>query len=143
MSYRTYINGREWLGNNEAPQAILDELKRQGCPFDAEWCTPHDEEYNNIPFEIKDLNELVKAAERAILEMVERRPEIADFNGSVNFWKDNLTYGMAELRNNAYIFWSSRLLDFVGEENYIMRWDGEGKPIYELKPGAKCLFEAH
>jgi hypothetical protein len=38
MSYRTYINGHEWLGNNEMYDEIYEELKRQGCPFDKEGC---------------------------------------------------------------------------------------------------------
>ena len=147
MSYRTYINGHEWLGNNEGPSVILKELKRQGCQFDEDWCTSRDEEYNNIPFEIKDLNELIKATEQAILNMVERRPEVADFNSSINFWKNNLTYGMSELRNNAYIFWSVRLLDFVGKDNYTESWedtkDGKIEKVYKLKPGVKCLFSAY
>lgn len=58
MSYRTYINGHEWLGNNEYSKEIFEELKRQGCSFDEEECA-----YN---FEVKDLDGLVKATEKYI-----------------------------------------------------------------------------
>ena len=53
---------------------------------------------------------------------------------------------MRELRQNAYIFWSSRLLDFVGKENYKVEWQIDGgivRETYKLKPGVKCLFEAY
>ena len=141
MSYRTYINDNPWLGNNEGPAIILEELKRQGCPFDDEWCTGSKE------FEVTDLDSLVKATEKCIIEMVKATPGTADFNNAVSFWEGNLTYGMGELRKNAYIFWSSRLLDFVGKENYIesIEWsdDGTHHTVYTLKPGAKCIFKAH
>ena len=58
MSYRTYINGHEWLGNNEMYDEIYEELKRQGCPFDKEGCVGG---YRENPFEVKDLNGLVMA----------------------------------------------------------------------------------
>lgn len=146
MSYRTYINDREWLGNNEGPTVILKELKRQGCQLDDEWCGPYNEDHNIAPFEIKDLDGLVKATEQAILEMAEN-PKVADFNECVNFWRNNLTYGMSQLRNNAYIFWSSRLLDLVGKDNYTesIKISEDGSTVttvYTLKPGVKCLFHA-
>lgn len=141
MSYRTYINDHEWLGNNEGPSAILEELKRQGCPFDQEWCTGSRE------FEVKDLDSLVRATERSILDMFGRNPKMADFGSTVSFWKNNLTYGMGELRKDAYIFWSSRLLDLVGEDSYdeSMEWSEEEglRTTYRLKPGARCTFKAY
>ena len=150
MSYRTYINGHEWLGNNEGPAVILKELKRQGCRLDGEWCGPHNRKGEIVPFEIKDLDGLVKATEQAILEKFERDPKIADFGGCVEFWVRNrhLTYGMSQLRDNAYIFWSSRLLDLVGKDNYTesMKRSEDGSTIvtvYTLKPGVKCLFNAY
>lgn len=148
MSYRTYINGHAWLGNNECPEVILKELERQGCQFNDDWCGPFDDDNHIVPFEIKDLNGLVKATERAILEMVEENPEVADFNKSVDFWKNNLTYGMSQLATNAYIFWSSKLLDLVGKDNYTESMemsddDFKVTTVYKLKPGVKCLFNAY
>ena len=153
MSYRTYINRYEWLGNNEGPMVILKELKRQGCQFDADWCTKGDERDENglrkhLYFQVVDLDALVQATEQAIREMVAHDPDVANFNHSVEFWGDNLTYGMQELRKNAYIFWSAMLLDYVGKDNYTVSWekrkDGNGlRQKYTLKPGAKCIFEAY
>ena len=34
MSIRTYINKKEWLGNNNLPVEIFDELERQGAEID-------------------------------------------------------------------------------------------------------------
>ena len=145
MSYRTYINGHEWLGNNEGPQVILDELKRQGCPFNADWCTPHDPEtHESLAFEIKDLQGLVEATEKAIIKMYEANPDIANFGSSVDGWNHNLTYRMRELAEYAYIFWTVALLKYVGEENYTVSFDwGKKRETYTLKPGVKCLFEAY
>lgn len=147
MSYRTYINGHEWLGNNECPVVILEELKRQGCQLNEDYCTLLDDDCNDVPFEIKDLNSLVKATEQAILEMVKRNPKVADFNKSIDFWKNNLTYGMSLSRKNVYIFWSAKLLDLVGADNYTesMERSEDGSTlttVYTLKPGVKCLFYA-
>ena len=52
MSYRIYVhtkNGgkRQCLGNNECPEVLVEELKKQGCEFDEDYC------FSN--FEIKDL----------------------------------------------------------------------------------------
>ncbi len=149
MSYRTYINGNEWLGNNEGPQVILDELKKQGCPFSEDYCTWDKEKEEVVEFEIKDLDALVKATEQAILDLLKYRPEMADFNDSIEFWNKagNLTYGLTELRENAYIFWSSRLLDFVGKDNYTKSRkkikNGDYVMVYKLKPGVKCMFKAY
>lgn len=150
MSYRTYINDHEWLGNNEGPYVILEELKRQGCYFDEDWCTTDHSREDDwlLKFQIKDLDALVQATEKAIIKMVVNNPNIADFKHSVINWGDNLTYGMQELRQNAYIFWSAMLLDYVGKDNYTISWekrkDGNGlRQKYTLKPGAKCIFYAY
>lgn len=149
MSYRTYINGHEWLGNNECPVVILEELKRQGCQLNEDYCGPEDDDGNIVPFEVKDLNGLVKATEQAILEMVKRYPKVADFNRGVEYWARNhhLTYGMSLSRDYAYIFWSVKLLDLVGADNYMeskerSEDDSTVVTVYTLKPGAKCLFNA-
>lgn len=153
MSYRTYINRHEWLGNHEGPMVILQELKRQGCCFNEDWCTrdnryDHDDPRYRVKFQIKNLDKLVQATEKAIKELVAHDPDIANFSSSIEFWGDNLTYGMQELRNNTYIFWSVMLLDYIGKDNYTISWvkrkDGRGlRQKYTLKPGAEAIFEAY
>ena len=56
MSFRTYINENEWLGNNILPGIIAEELRRQGCVFDEDGCVFE-------PFQIKDLDGIIKATE--------------------------------------------------------------------------------
>ncbi len=144
MSYRTYINGHEWLGNNEGPQVILDELKRQGCPFNEDWCTWDNEKCDVASFEVKDLQALIDVVEEAILEMYKNNPNIANFKDAVQNNKHNLTSRMVELKDNAYIFWSASLLSYTGKENYTIAYDvKKNRIIYKLKPGAKCIFKAY
>ena len=140
MSFRTYINGNEWLGNNNFPQIIFDELKRQGCQFDEDGCCEE--------FEIKDLDGLVKAAERYIVVKCENNAKVADFNETIEHYKDCcLTENIKELQDCAYIFVSVNLLKYVGRDNYTRSFKkiGENKWNYEykLKPGVKCVFSAY
>lgn len=139
MSYRTYINEQDWLGNNEAPRTILEELKRQGCSFDEDLCTPIE------GFEVKDFDALVKATESVIIEMVENNPEVANFNDNIKNAKETgfLTFNLQYLSETAYIFWSARLLRLVGEENYYIDYDDNFKQVYKLKPGVKVIFKAY
>lgn len=142
MSYRTYINGHEWLGNNEGPQVIFDELKRQGCKL-------KDGSVHN--FQIKDLQGLIEATEKAIVERQRIFPKQADFTDDITRYKDCLTDRMLELTEGAYIFWSVALLKYVGRENYEIEHkevDNDDCPyairrVYKLKKGAKCIFEAY
>ena len=76
MSYRTYINNHEWLGNNEMYDEIYQELVRQGCPFNEDNCVVE-------PFEVKDLDGLIKACEKVIVKKCERNKKIADFNYTI------------------------------------------------------------
>ena len=54
MSYRIYVNKSQWLGNNEFPEEIITELKRQGAEFD---------EDGIFKFQLKDLEGLLEACE--------------------------------------------------------------------------------
>ena len=144
MSYRTYINGHEWLGNNEMHEEIYEELKRQGCPFDEDGCV-HD-------FEVKDLDGLVKACEKAVIRMVHENRKIADFADTIdNAIERNmgLTYRLQQLNNYAYIFIGVKLLDYIGEWN--KQWetcwrkteDGKLEDVYRLRGDGKCIFSAY
>lgn len=145
MSYRTYINNHEWLGNNEMHEEIYTELKRQGCPFDEDDCCIED-------FEVKDLDALVKACEKVVIRMTHQNRKIADFNETINTAIErntNLTYTLQELNNNAYIFIGVKLLDYIGEfhkqlETYYTRTeDGKLEMHYRLRGDGKCVFKAY
>lgn len=146
MSYRTYINGHEWLGNNNMYEEIYQELVRQGCPFDEDGCVVE-------PFEVKDLDGLVKACEKVIVKLVENNKAVANFNETITNIKkygNDLTLTLQELQNNAYIFISANLLNYVGE--YLKEWEicwsfveTENNLVakYRLTDKGKCLFEAY
>lgn len=144
MAYRTYINGHEWLGNNEMYDEIYQELVRQGCPFDEEACVLE-------PFEVKDLDGLIKACEKAIVKKCESNKKIADFNDTISNTKkygNNLTYTLQELQNYAYIFIGVNLLNYIGE--YLKDWEicwvekeNDLVAKYRLTDKGKCLFEAY
>ena len=112
MSYRTYINGHEWLGNNEMYDEIYQELVRQGCPFDEENCVDE-------PFEVKDLDGLVRACEKVIIRLYKQNYEIANLRPVVDSAirnKDDLTVILKMLQNRSYIFMSVMLLKYIGDE---------------------------
>lgn len=144
MAYRTYINGHEWLGNNVMYDEIYKELKRQGCPFDEDNCVDSD-----TPFEIKDLDALVKASEQAIINMYNKyikiNHNIADFSKEITDNIGDFTWKMQEIQNYGYIFISVMLLKYVGECH--KQWDFEftkkGKLKYKLINDGKCLFTAY
>lgn len=144
MSYRTYINGHEWLGNNEMHEEIYEELKRQGCPFDEDGCVEN--------FEVKDLDGLVKACEKAVIRMVHENRKIADFAETIDNTLERgmgLTYRLQQLNDNAYIFIGVKLLDYIGEsyKQWETCWrkneDGKFEDVYRLCGDGKCIFSAY
>ena len=144
MAYRTYINGHEWLGNNEMYDEIYQELVRQGCPFDEDDCVMD-------PFEVKDLDGLLKACEKVIIRLVQKDAGIANFNSTIDnaiASKVDLTYILGGLRDRAYIFISANLLKYIGD--YLKDWEicsthTESGIImrYKLTDEGKCLFTAY
>ena len=143
MSYRTYINGHEWLGNNVIYYEIFDELARQGCPFDEEDCVYE-------PFEVKDLDGLVKACEKTIIRLIQENNEVANFKSNIEsaMETNDLTFTLQILQDTARIFISVNLLKYIGDKykdwdiDYI---DTETGVIekYKLTEKGKCLFEAY
>ena len=143
MSYRTYINGHEWLGNNVRYYEIFDELARQGCPFDEEDCVYE-------PFEVKDLDGLVKACEKTIIRLIQENNEVANFKSNIERAMETnyLTFILQMLQDTARIFISVNLLKYIGDKykdwdiDYI---DTETGVIekYKLTEKGKCLFEAY
>ena len=143
MAYRTYINGQEWLGNNVMYDEIYEELQRQGCKFDNEEC------WREEPFEVKDLDGLVRASERAIINLYNKRIQIkeniADFTDNIINPIGDFTWQLKQAREYGYIFISAMLLEYVGK--FGKQWDFEitknGKMKYRLVNDGKCLFTAY
>ena len=144
MAYRTYINGHEWLGNNEMYDEIYQELVRQGCPFDEDDCVMD-------PFEVKDLDGLLKACEKVIIRLVQKDANIANFNSTIDnaiASKVDLTYILTGLQDRAYIFISANLLKYIGDylkdwEICDMRTESGISMQYKLTDEGKCLFTAY
>ena len=144
MAYRTYINGHEWLGNNEMYDEIYQELVRQGCHFDEDDCVME-------PFEVKDLDGLLKACEKVIIRLVQKDANIANFNSTIDnaiASKVDLTYILTGLRDRAYIFISVNLLKYIGDylkdwEICDMRTESGISTQYKLTDEGKCLFTAY
>ena len=143
MSYRTYINGHEWLGNNEMYDEIYQELVRQGCPFDEDDCVDE-------PFEVKDLDGLVKACEKVIIRLIQENNEVANFKPTIERAMENndLTFTLQILQDTARIFISVNLLKYIGDryEDWTVDYiDTENGVIdkYKLTDKGKCLFTAY
>ena len=148
MSLRTYINGNEWLGNNVFPDVIKNELVRQGLKLDENDCSIE-------PFEVKDLDGLVKATEQYIMDLYAEDKDIADFRDDVELsiyreTKDGsvgiLTFDCLRLQQYAYIFDSACLLNYIG--NIHKQWDidydfskHKVRLKYKLINDGKCVFE--
>lgn len=143
MAYRTYINGHEWLGNNVLYDEIYNELQRQGCKFDNEEC------WKEEPFEVKDLDGLVKATEQAIINLYNKyikiNHNIADFSEEITNNIGDFTWKMQEIRDFGYIFISAMLLEYVGEchKQWDFEFTKEGEFKYKLINDGKCLFTAY
>ena len=143
MSYRTYINGHEWLGNNVIYYEIFDELARQGCPFDEGDCVYE-------PFEVKDLDGLVKACEKTIIRLIQENNEVANFKPNIEraMETNDLTFILQILQDTARIFISVNLLKYIGDRyedwtiDYIKTETGVIEK-YKLTGKGKCLFEAY
>lgn len=147
MSLRTYINGNEWLGNNILPDVIKEELIRQGCKFD-----------NGLvcdKFEVKDLDGLVKATEKYIMDLYEEDKCVADFEEEVELsvYRETkegsvgiLTFDCLKLQQYAYIFTSASLLNYVGKahKQWDIDYDFEKHNVrlkYKLINDGKCYFQ--
>lgn len=148
MAYRTYINDHEWLGNNVMFDNIYKELKRQGCPF-------KDDDGYIESFQVKDLDALVKACERDIVELRDKwlsntykSTDIATANyifEGHGLYGSDLTLSLNEYQKHAFIFISSNLLEYVGWDNINLGGevvDGKFINHFTLKEGAKCEFKA-
>ena len=132
MSFRTYINKHEWLGNNNFPDIIKEELIRQGCPFNKEG-------FVTKPWPIKDLSGLLKATEQYILKEFDYWSDFANFSSTLEMHRDNqyLTGILQELQDCALIFASVNLIKYAGKENI----EGWAVPNIKIKKGKQVLFE--
>lgn len=139
MSYRIYVNHYQCLGNNECPNVLIEELKRQGCEMDVDYCF-HD-------FEIKELEPIIEALEQYIVDTnnwalnKKYNPgSIADFSEIfVNHLKygNGLTWKIGEYLENGYLFVTINFLKAIEDdyEEYFDYEDRKHKIKYRIKEG--------
>lgn len=139
MSYRIYVNGYQCLGNNECPQVLIEELKRQGCKPDLDNC------FEN--FEIKELQPIIEALEQYIRDVNEwslntkyNPCSIADFS---NVFKESEKYGngltwkIQEYVECGYLFVTVNFLKAI-KNDYEEVFDYENRNhriTYKIKEG--------
>ena len=138
MSWRTKINGQEWLGNNVMYDEIAEELIRQGCPDPRKAETIKN-------FEVKDIDGLIKASEKVVKRLFEKDNSMADFREEMNLYikrKNFLTMSLFEISNYGYMFIPIALLNHIGKKNedYTIELEN-GDFVYKLTDKGKCIFE--
>ena len=133
MSYRIYVNDYQCLGNNEYPKVLIDELKRQGCKMDEDGCF-HD-------FEIKELQPIIEALEKYIIDMnnwalnKKYNPgSIADFSDLFSKPGSNgLTWNVQYRIACGYLFVTVNFLNAI-KDDYEEDYSRE-RIIYKIKEG--------
>ena len=139
MSWRSKINGHEWLGNNVMHDEIAEELVRQGCPDPR-----YEETIHN--FEVKDINALIKASEKVVKRMFEKDNSMADFREEMKWYvegsKVSLTMDLLLLSRGAFMFIPVSLLNYIGKKNedYTIELEN-GEFVFRLTEKGKCIFE--
>ena len=133
MSYRIYVNDYQCLGNNECPKVLIDELKRQGCKMNEDGCF-HD-------FEIKELQPIIEALEKYIIDMnnwalnkTYNSVSIADFSDLFSKPGSNgLTWNVQYNMRCGYLFVTVNFLNAI-KDDYEEDYSGE-RIIYKIKEG--------
>lgn len=136
MSYRIYVNDYQCLGNNECPQVLIDELKKQGCKF-------NNEDYIFENFEIKELQPIIEALEQYIRDMnnwslnKKYKPcSIADFSNVFDEsekYGNGLTWKIEEYLECGYLFVTINFLKAI-KDDYEEDYSGD-RIIYKIKEG--------
>ena len=130
-----YVNGYQFLGNNECPDELINELKRQGCDMNADDC------FKN--FEIKELQPIIEALEKYIIDMNayfmnrEYDPRsIADFTEEFNKGTqggNGLTWKIGNLLECGYLFVTINFLNAI-KDDYVEDCSTE-RVTYKIKEG--------
>ena len=141
MSYRIYVNNYQCLGNNECPEVLINELKRQGCKPDSDNCFKS--------FEIKELQPIIEALEQYIIDtnnyFLNRKykpQSIADFSKVFKEKQINgLTWKIQEYLDFGYLFVTVNFLNAIKddyEEDYT-----EDRITYKIKDGHHVFMSGY
>jgi hypothetical protein len=111
MSYKTWINGKQILGNNEYSRELIDELIKQGMsdPKDDDWC---------YEFEVKDISAVINAIDEHVKKGVKKRVQLAskmyDFSDYIELLDEEPLYvSMESLVDYSYIFGSYNVVQYL------------------------------
>lgn len=159
MAYRTYVGttGKkeiQILGNNEFYQPFVDELKRQGYKIDKHnfGIEFEDDDVVDNCVAIKEIQPIIDILEQYIWDIDKenkdyfkyKRHKVDIFNlrPDKNLDKD-FTARMMELQENAYIFVTTNLVNYL-KDNLERKYDREKKKfIYTIKEGKEVWFSAY
>ena len=143
MAYRTYVKttGKksiQILGNNEYYEPFIAELKRQGIKVD---------EDGIFSGKIKELQPIIDILEQYIWDKKKEVKEIWGENvfdmSSKREYPGGLTFDMMQKQENAYIFVTANLVNYL-KENIEMEYDLELKKyIFNIKKKKEIWFEAY
>lgn len=144
MSYRMYvkteIDGKrhQFLGNNECPDVLIEELKRQGAEFDEDYCI-----YN---FEVKDIQSVITALEKYILDIYEYQKKkgnnIFDFEETILKEKDrNLTLTLDYYKGCWYMLVSVNFVNAIEDSIDIFQND-DNKLVYQILKDKHVYIDA-
>lgn len=155
MAYRTYVgttgkDSIQILGNNEFYKPLIDELIRQGYYVDKDYCYGiefEDDELKDKCTSIKEIQPIIDILEQYIWE---KDKETKVYNNDIfNLRYDDkrhgndFTFSMMELQENAYIFVTANLINYL-KENLERKYDYKKKKfIYKIKEGKEVWFEAY
>lgn len=147
MGYRTYVGTTDKkeiqiLGNNVCYPPLIDELIRQGIDVDADGIYGSENKDNRI----KDIQSIIE-----VLEQYIKDEEKENFEFDIDIFnlrpdeKENidLTSKMREFQQDAYIFVSANLVNYL-KDNLVIYYDIEKKKyIHKIKEGKEVWFSAY
>lgn len=148
MSYRIYVgttgkNDMQLLGNNECYTPFIEELKKQGVEVDEEGCFGLEGKNKIIEIQpiIDILEQYIWETDKKIKKMYGKRTDIFNLrpNGK-DLQCGGLTFQMQQRQENAYIFVTANLINFL-KDNLEEEFDIETKRfIYKIKDGKEIWF---
>ncbi len=152
MAYRTYVGttGKDEiqiLGNNEFYQPFINELKKQGYFVDEDGCYGIEFENDDVVrkcIAIKEIQPIIDILEQYIWD---KDKVVKEYDESIFNLRPtnetNFTYTMIDLQENAYIFVTANLINYL-KDNIERKYDREKKKfVHTIKTGKEIWFSAY
>lgn len=142
MAYRTYVgttgkDSIQILGNNESYEPFINELIRQDIDVDEDdWC--YDGKIKEIQPIIDVLEKYIEDKDKEIKKIFEK--DIFDLRPEPPEQDKDFTFRMMQLQENAYIFVTANLVNYL-KDNLESHYDIEKhKFIYTIKEDKEVWF---